>query len=302
MVDYDLIIVGGGPAGLTAGIYAARGGKKVAIIEKIGIGGQAALTDKIENYPAFQEINGYDLMNQMHEQATALNVATILSEVKSIAKTDDGFVLKTRRRDYSATAVIIATGAKPQRMGIENDSAAGVSYCATCDGGLYKGKIVTVIGGGNTAVNDAIYLSNLATKVYLVHRRDQFRASQILVDSLKKLPNVELVLSCVPKRVVGNPVSGLVVGSVNTNEERELITDAVFVAVGQNPQSEFASDLIQLDGRGYILGDKQLHTNVEGIFVAGDVRDTVLRQIVTACADGAIAAEQAVAYIASIKK
>lgn len=302
MVDYDLIIVGGGPAGLTAGIYAARGGKKVAIIEKIGIGGQAALTDKIENYPAFQEINGYDLMNQMHEQATALNVATILSEVKSIAKTDDGFVLKTRRRDYSATAVIIATGAKPQRMGIENDSAAGVSYCVTCDGGLYKGKIVTVVGGGNTAVNDAIYLSNLATKVYLVHRRDQFRASQILVDSVKKIPNVELVLSCVPKRVVGNPVSGLVVGSVNTNEERELITDAVFVAVGQNPQSEFVADLIQLDGRGYILGDKQLHTNVEGIFVAGDVRDTVLRQIVTACADGAIAAEQAVAYIASIKK
>ena len=260
------------------------------------------MTDKIENYPAFQEINGYDLMNQMHEQATALKVATILSEVKSIAKTDVGFVLKTRRRDYSATAVIIATGAKPQRMGIENDSAAGVSYCATCDGGLYQGKIVTVVGGGNTAVNDAIYLSNLATKVYLVHRRDQFRASQILVDSVKKIPNVELVLSCVPKRVVGNPVSSLVVGSVNTNEERELITDAVFVAVGQTPQSEFASPLIQLDGRGYILGDKQLHTNVEGIFVAGDVRDTVLRQIVTACADGAIAAEQAVAYIASIKK
>lgn len=299
--DYDLIIIGGGPAGLSAAIYALRAGLKTALLEKQFIGGQAALTTDIENYPGFRSVNGQELTELMFTQARAHGLISVSREAQSVEKRGEDFVITTSKQEYVAGAVIYAAGASPRKLGIEQGfEGVGVSYCATCDGNFYRGKNVAVVGGGDTALKDAIYLAKLAKRVYLVHRRDEFRGGRLLAERIGALANVEKVLSHVPveiRGVAGESVEGLAVRSVKTGEERVLPVEGIFMAVGQKPASELVQSLAELTESGYVKADARMKTSLPGLFVAGDVRDTVLRQVVTACADGAVAAESAVAYL-----
>ena len=299
--DYDLIIVGGGPAGLSAAIYALRAGLKTALLEKQFFGGQAAITNDIENYPGFQSVGGQELTELMFAQAKALGLATVSREAQKIEKSGGDFIIKTSKQDYVCGAVIFAAGATPRKLGIENGfEGVGVSYCATCDGNFYRGRSVAVIGGGDTALKDALYLAKLASKVYLVHRRDEFRGGKLLAQRVEEGRNIEKVLSFVPLRIEGTPgesISGLVVRSVKTGQERTLPVEGIFMAVGQTPSSELLRGFAELTENGYVKCDGRMRTSVPGLFAAGDVRDTVLRQVVTSCADGAVAAEQAAEYL-----
>lgn len=299
--DYDLIIVGGGPAGLTAAIYALRAGLKTMLLERQFIGGQAAITNDIENYPGFRNVGGQELTELMFSQAKALGLATVSREAQKIEKNGGDFIIKTSKQNYVCGAVIFAAGATPKKLGIEQGfEGVGVSYCATCDGNFYRGKSVAVIGGGDTALKDALYLAKLAAKVYLVHRREEFRGGKLLAQRVEEGRNIEKALSCIPVRIEGTPgegVRGLVVKSVKTDEERTLPVDGIFMAVGQMPSSELLRGFAELNENGYVKCDERMKTSVPGLFVAGDVRETVLRQVVTSCADGAVAAEQAAAYL-----
>ncbi len=285
-----IAVIGGGPAGLTAAIYALRNNFEVTLFEKAGIGGQAAIAGEVENYPAFAKVSGFDLTCKMHEQAENLGLVTEYEEILSVAKDGDKFAVKTESESFVFDGVILAMGASARQLGIEEDYLGrGVSYCATCDGNFFKGRTVVVVGGGDTAVEDALYLSNVASKVYLVHRRDSFRATPLLTERIKRQNNVELVLNAVPAKIEGTGVVEKLIIDTNGGK-REIATDAVFVAVGQIPNSGCVKDFVKLDGNGYIIADENLQTSVKGVFVAGDVRQKALRQIVTATSDGAIAA------------
>lgn len=293
MKNYDLIIIGGGPAGLTAGIYALRGGLSALIVEREAPGGQILKTQNIENYPGVESVAGYELATTMLKQTESLGCQFKYDEVKSVQLND-----KIKRLEFSSgdkletKNIIIATGARPKTLNVTGEkefTGRGVSYCATCDGNFYKGKTVVVVGGGNTAVYDAIFLSNIAAKVYLVHRRCALRAEKILVDSLKSRENVVFLLDSVIERIIGDDkVNSLTIKNVLNNETRALSTDGIFIAIGQSPQSElFVS--VNKDEYGYIITDSEMKTNSDGVYAIGDVRAKSLRQIVTACADGAIA-------------
>ncbi len=293
MKNYDLIIIGGGPAGLTAGIYALRGGLSALIVEREAPGGQILKTQNIENYPGVESVAGYELATTMLKQTESLGCQFKYDEVKSVQLND-----KIKRLEFSSgdkletKNMIIATGACPKMLNVTGEkefTGRGVSYCATCDGNFYKGKTVVVVGGGNTAVYDAIFLSNIAAKVYLVHRRCALRAEKILVDSLKSRENVVFLLDSVIERIIGDDkVNSLTIKNVLNNETRALSTDGIFIAIGQSPQSElFVS--VNKDEYGYIITDSEMKTNSDGVYAIGDVRAKSLRQIVTACADGAIA-------------
>lgn len=285
-----IAIIGGGPAGLTAAIYALRNNFEVTLFEMAGIGGQAALAGEVENYPAFVKISGYDLTEKMYEQAESLGLATEYEEIVKIEKQGETFALKTQSETFIFDGVILAMGASARQLGIEEDYLGrGVSFCATCDGNFFKDKTVVVVGGGDTAVEDALYLSNIAKKVYLVHRRDSFRATPVLVESVKKQNNIEFVLNAVPVKICGTDVVEKL--EVETNDGKRVInTDAVFIAIGQTPNSRCVSGFVNVDGNGYVIADENLQTSVKGVYVAGDVRQKTLRQIVTATSDGAIAA------------
>ncbi len=299
--DFDIIIIGGGPAGLSAAVYALRAGMKTALCERQFIGGQASLTNDIENYPGFRSINGMELTQLMYTQAKAHGLVTIESGVEAIEKRGENFIITTAAGTQTCGAVVYAAGAAPRKLGIEEGfEGAGVSYCATCDGNFYRGKTVAVVGGGDTALKDALYLAKLAAKVYLVHRREEFRGGKVLTDRVDEMPNIEKVLSVVPVRIEGRQwhgVEALVVKGVAGGGERKLAVDGIFMAVGHTPNSALVAKLAALDAGGYILSDAHMRTNLPGLFVAGDVRNTVLRQVVTACADGAIAAESAASYL-----
>ncbi len=289
---YDLIIVGGGPAGLTAGIYAARGGLKTVIIGAMP-GGQAALTEKIENYAGFEPVDGITLTSKMQAQAEGFGVEYVYATVidfdleQKCVTTEDGDV-------YRADALILAMGAKSRKLDLEGEDllvGQGVSYCATCDGGFYRGKTVAVVGGGDTALTDALYLSNLAKKVYLIHRRQGFRAAKILVDRIKE-SGVELVLDATVTELIGAPLRAIRVKNVVDGSVREIEADGIFIAVGTVPNTEGLKGL-RLEN-GYIPTDARMQTELEGVYAAGDIRVTPLRQVITACADGAVAAESAI--------
>ena len=298
-MEYDVLIIGGGPAGLTAGIYAGRAGVKTAIIEKAFTGGQAGETYEIENYPGFVKVGGFELAQEMTKQAEAFGAKIIYSEISEINLEEKTVTLQDLTK-ITAKTIIIATGATHAKLNIDKEDdlkGKGVSYCATCDGGFFKGKVVTVIGGGNTAVSDALYLSNFASKVYIVHRRREFRASPSLVSRLQvkgvlvKTPYVTSSLIDEDSRL-----KAIEVKNVETGEAERIDTDGLFIAVGQTPQTEqFAG--VEKDEKGYIISDEDMRTNIEGVFVAGDCRQKFLRQIITACADGAISAERAVEYV-----
>lgn len=287
---YDVIIIGGGPAGLSAGIYAARGGLKTVIVESKSIGGQAQTAHEIQNYPGIKAVGGFDLCYSMMEQCTSFGVDFALDRIAACDLQNKKITLESGNK-LSAKFIIIATGASPRKLGVENESrflGKGVSYCATCDGAFFKGKTVAVIGGGNTAVEDALYLEKLASKVYLVHRRDALRADRILCDRLEK-SSVEVIWSSVVQNLDGDDnLTQMTLKNVKNNTLSAVLIDGVFVAIGQIPESNLFEG-VQKTSDGYIITDENMRTDIDGVFAVGDVRDKTLRQVVTACADGAIA-------------
>lgn len=301
---YDVVILGAGPAGLTAGIYAARGGLSVAIVENQAPGGQAALTAEIENYPGFETISGFDLTARMVAQCEGLGVVFVYDNPVNVSL--EGAV-KTVETAYSGTvegrSLIIATGALPRPLGVPRESellGGGVSYCATCDGAFFRGKPVAVVGGGNTAVEDALYLERFASEVYLIHRRDALRADALLSERITK-STVKILWDTVVTALVGSPrLQSLNVKNVKTGETSSVRVDGFFIAAGRKPASEGLNG-VALDESGYILTDDEMRTNIDGVFAAGDVRRKSLRQVVTAAADGALAAENAVKYVGALR-
>lgn len=308
---YDMIVIGGGPAGYTAALYAARAGLDTVVLEKLSAGGQMALTSQIDNYPGFEEgIDGFELGEKMQAGAERFGVETELAEVQEVDLAGKGTEhlgkgikkLVTDSGDFYGRTVVISTGANPRELGVEKEQqlvGRGVNYCAACDGMFYKDKVVAVIGGGNSAVADAMILSRIAKKVYIVHRRDALRATKVYHDALEKAENVEFVWDSVVSELLHEEkLTGLKIKNVKTDEESVLECDGVFVSVGRKPVTELFEGVPELDKAGYIIADESTKTNVPGVFAAGDVRTKALRQVVTAVADGAMAAHYAEVYIA----
>ena len=303
---YDMIIIGGGPAGYTTALYGARAGLSTLIMEKMAVGGQMALTDKIDNYPGFEDgIEGFSLGEKMKNEAERSGARTVFATVLSADLKSDPKVIKTSDDIFYGRTVVIATGAEPRELGVAMEKelvGRGVSYCATCDGMFFKGKTVVVVGGGNTAAADILLLSRVASKVFVVHRRDTLRASKIYHETLMKAENVEF---CWDSQVTGilsdDKVTGVRIKNINTGDERKLSCDGIFVAIGRKPASELAAGQLDLDERGYVITDESTKTNIPGVFAAGDVRTKVLRQVITAASDGAMAAHYAEEYLAGRK-
>ncbi len=295
---YDLIIIGAGPAGLSAGIYAGRAGLKTLMIESLFPGGQAATTYEVANYPGFVHISGPELTQKMAEQAEACGAEMAYDEITRVELDKDIKKVYAGERVYEGRSLIIASGAKKRTLDIPGEAellGSGVSYCATCDGGFFKGKQVAVVGGGNTALEDALYLANLCDKVYLVHRRDRFRGVAALEEQVRAKANIELVLSHSPVRIEGKmQVEGLTV--TDGVSEKTLAVSGVFIAVGTLPATAAVAEQVPLR-EGYIDAGEDCKTAIDGVFAAGDVRYSPIKQIVTACADGAVAATAAVAYL-----
>ena len=298
---FDIIIVGAGPAGLTAAIYGRRASKSVLVLEAKAWGGQIINTPDIENYPVVAHISGFDFANQLYEQAKALGAEIVLDKVVELRDLGDRKEVVTPRQTYEARTVILATGSENRKLGVEGEDrlvGRGVSYCATCDGNFFRKKTVAVVGGGNTALEDALYLADLAEKVYLIHRRDQFRGEETTVAKLKQRENVEMIYNATvtrllyEKRLTGIEVTDKLDGSVRT-----LALQGLFVAVGRIPENENFRSLVELDPSGYAVADESCRTRTPGVFVAGDNRTKAVRQLVTAAADGAVAATEAVKYL-----
>ena len=302
---YDIIIVGAGPAGLTAAIYGCRANKKVLVLEAKTYGGQIINTLDIENYPATPHISGFDLSTKMYEQAKELGAEIKFEKVIEIKDLKDYKEVKTKNNTYQGKTLILATGSDNRKLGLDNESelvGKGVSYCATCDGAFYKNKDVCVVGGGNTAIDDALYLSNIANHVYLVHRSSEFRGDERDLMKLKKKSNVEIIIeSNVTKLNATNKLESIIVTDKDSNE-REIKVAGIFIAVGQVPENENFRKLIDLDEFGYVIADESCYTNIPGIFVAGDIRKKALRQLVTATSDGAMAALGAIKYLGKENK
>lgn len=299
---YDVLIVGGGPAGMTAAIYAARAGLKTLMLENAFAGGQIVNTPIIENYPGLKhDVSGADLAMDMLEQVKRMGAEVKMEKVKAMELISGTKEVVTSKGTYEAKTVILAMGAKPRLLGIKGEMefvGSGVSYCATCDGALFKDREVAVIGGGNTAIEDALYLSRLCKKVYVVHRREQFRAQSALVQQAEKVANIEFVLVHVLKEIKGEfAVQKLVLEDVSQGHQRELDVSGVFVAIGQVPKTDVVEGLVPLDETGYIIAEEDCKTPIPGVYVAGDIRTKRLRQIVTAVSDGAVAATQAEGYL-----
>ena len=297
---YDMIIIGGGPGGYTAALYAARAGLKTLVLEKLSPGGQMALTSDIDNYPGFPEgVDGFNLGMQMKAGAQRFGAETKMTSVLSVQLQDEVKEVQTDEETLQAKTVVIATGANPRQLGLEREkelTGKGLHYCAHCDGMFYRGKEVIVVGGGNSAVADALYLSRIAKKVTVIHRRDQLRATKVYHSALMAAENVEFLWNSAVTALRGEDrLSGV---AVNQNgEEKVLSCDAVFVSIGRDPASELVKGQLSLDENGYIIAGESTETNIPGVYAVGDVRTKALRQIVTATADGAIAAHYAEQYL-----
>lgn len=292
---YDVVIIGGGPAGYTGALYAARAGLDTALVEKMSIGGQMTLTDEIDNYPGFEKgIDGISLGMKMQESAERFGSKTIFDEVTNVCLDGEIKKLTLTGSDIFAKNVIIAVGAEPRRLNIEGEQqfiGSGVHYCAHCDGRFYKDKKVVVIGGGSSAASDALYLSKLAKSVTLIHRRDTLRAEKIYNQPLKNAENISFIWDSEVCGFIGeSKISGVKIKNVKTGELTDIFCDGVFVSIGREPSTKFLKGKIALDKNGYIIADETTKTSVDGVFAAGDVRTKELRQIVTAVADGAVAA------------
>jgi thioredoxin reductase (NADPH) len=306
MYLYDVIIIGGGPAGLTAGIYVSRAGLKSLLLEKLIPGGQANLTDWIENYPGFSEgISGMALMKNIEQQARKFGLEIKTEEVTLLSKNKKTFILKTPQQEYETTAVIIASGARPERIGVPGESkltGKGVSYCATCDGPLFRNREVLVVGGGDAAIEEALFLTRFANKVTVVHRRSELRASKILQDRAFASPKLTFIWDSVIEEIIGgDKVEGVKIKNVKSNEKITLSTSGVFVFIGSKPDAGFASGIVEMDKSGYINTNEEMLSSVEGICACGDVRKKILRQVVTACGEGAVAAVSASQHVERLK-
>lgn len=297
---FDLVIIGGGPSGLTAGIYAQRARLKTVLLEKQMVGGQIAVSDVIENYPGFPSISGAALMEKFEEHARGLGLEIRFAEVSDIAVDGEVKVIKTSEGEIRTKAVLIATGARPRRLGVPGEkelTGKGVSYCATCDGPFFRNLKVVVVGGGDTAVKEAVYLSRLASKVYVVHRRDKFRAEKMHQEKMEAAENIELVTSHVLKEIKAenNLVKSVLLEDLKTGAPREIEAEGVFIFVGINPTTDFVD--VDKDDGGFIKTSADMKTSVAGIFAAGDCRTTPLLQVATAVGDGAIASATAIDYV-----
>ena len=298
----DIAIIGGGPAGLTAGLYAARGGASVTLYEELFPGGQIAKTPLVENYPGFPDgVVGYEVGSLLQKQAEKFGLKVEYAGATGLILEENPKRILLPDREDTAKAVILCMGAHARSLGIPREEAlvgAGVSYCATCDGAFFKEKAVAVVGGGDTAISDALYLSRFCTSVTVVHRRDEFRAAAVLVEKAKQVPNIHFALSSVPVNLIGECcVQGLEVMDLKTTAQRVLPVSGVFVAVGITPQSALVKGVVNMNEGGSILTDELMKTNIPGVYAAGDIRNTPLRQVITACADGAVAATSALEFI-----
>lgn len=299
---YDMAIIGGGPAGYTAALYAARAGLDTVIIERMSAGGQMALTDIIDNYPGFNDgVDGFTLGLNMQQGAERFGATTEYTEVLSVDLLGKVKTITTTSGIFSAKTVVIATGANPRELGVENEQkliGRGVHYCAHCDGRFYKDKTVLVVGGGNSAVSDALYLSRIAKKVYLVHRRDTLRATKVYHEPLKECKNVEFLWnSQIKEFLFDNKITGAKIAT-NDGQVYDIACDGIFVSIGRRPATEFLNGSLPLDKGGYIIADETTQTEIDGVYAVGDVRTKVLRQVITAAADGAVAAHFAEEYLA----
>jgi thioredoxin reductase (NADPH) len=301
-MKYDVAIIGAGPAGLSAAIYAARGGLKTVVFENALVGGQIVVTQDVENYPGFEEtVSGFEIADKMHKQAQKFDAEFKTEEVKAIALEGCCKIIETNNATYRAKAIIIATGAHPRTLqvpGEERLTGRGVSYCATCDGALYRDKTVAVIGGGDSAVEEALFLTRFAKKVYIVHRRDELRAVKIAQTRAFNNPKIEIIWDSVVQEVNGDTmVESVTLFNRKTQKSSRLGVDGVFIYVGIIPNNKLIESRVECDEQGFILTDETCHTNIPGIYAAGDIIQKVLRQVVTAVSDGAIAAFSAEKWI-----
>ena len=297
---YDIIIVGAGPAGLTAAIYARRAQKNVLVLEAKSYGGQIINTLDIENYPVESHISGFDFATKLYNQVKDLNAEIKFEKVVEIKLNENDKEVITTKNSYHAKTVILATGLENRKLGVEKEEeliGKGISYCATCDGAFYKKKKVAVVGGGNTALEDALYLSDIVEKVYLIHRRDEFRGVESTVNKLKEKENVEMIYNSTVTKLIGDEKLEKIEVSNKDGSKKELEVSGLFVAVGRIPENENFRTLVEMDNSGYIIAKEDCKTSTLGIFVAGDNRTKNLRQLVTATSDGAIAATEAISYI-----
>ena len=304
---YDMIIIGGGPGGYTAALYGARAGLSVLVIEKLSAGGQMALSPMIDNYPGFDEgIDGFSLGQKMLSGAERFGAQTLLAEVTGLELSAPVKTVRTTEGDFESRTVILSTGADPKNLGLPNEEALvgrGVSHCAACDGMFYKGKTVVVVGGGNTAAADALQLSRICKKVIIVHRRDTLRATKVYHQPLLVAPNVEFHWnSAVTELLQNGRLTGVKVRNLLTGEEQEIAADGIFVSIGRKPNSYLVQGQLELDEAGYIVAGESTASNLPGVFAVGDVRTKNVRQIVTAAADGAVAAHYAEEYLASLQQ
>ena len=299
---YDMIILGGGPGGYTAALYAARAGRSVLVLERLSPGGQMALTSEIDNYPGFPEgVDGFELGMKFQEQAHRFGAETEYAEVRELDLRSDPKVLKTPDGDFFARIVVIATGAGPRKLGLPNEerlTGRGVHYCAHCDGMFYRGKTVVLVGGGNSAAAEALHLARIAKRVILVHRRDTLRATKLYHEPLKKLPNLEFKWNSAVSELTGEArLSGVRIKNLLSGQEELLEADALFVSIGRTPSTALVTGQLELEG-GYIVADESTKTSLPGVYAVGDVRTKALRQIITAASDGANAAHFAEEYLA----
>lgn len=323
MLMYDMIIIGAGPAGLSAAIYGVRAGKSVLVLEGKTYGGQIINTPEVENYPGISKMSGFEFAKGLYEQAKNLGAQIKMEKVVSLEKRKSGkrsdmeaaeadentkegrseapvFMVSTSKGSYEGGALILATGAKNRLLGLPGEkemTGSGVSYCATCDGMFYRDKVVAVNGGGSTALEDALFLSNYCKEVYLIHRRDAFRGEQKLVDALEKRENVKFILNSVVTGLMGEGKLESISIKNKDGEEKTLNIDGLFIAIGQEPETALAKDMVSVDEKGYIRAGEDCRTTVPGVFVAGDCRTKTVRQLTTAAADGAVAALMAVEYL-----
>ncbi len=303
---YDIIVVGAGTAGLSAAIYGVRAGKKVLVLEALSYGGQIINTPDIQNYPGIKNISGFEFATGLYEQAKDLGAEVKYESVKSIQEDGNKKIVETSSSTYETRTVILATGAKNRPLGLEHEQewvGKGVSYCATCDGMFFRNKVVAVAGGGNTALEDAMFLSEYCEKVYLIHRRNEFRGEEKQVEALKAKENVEFVLNVTIEKLLGEDgVEGVLVKDKETAEEREIPVNGMFIAVGQMPENAAFANVVELDAGGYIVAKEDCHTKTPGVFVAGDCRTKTVRQLTTAASDGAVAALAACEYMQEVNE
>ena len=298
---YDMVILGGGPGGYTAALYAARAGLDTVVLERLSAGGQMALTSEIDNYPGFPEgIDGFELGMKFQEQAEKFGAQTEYAEVRGLELHSDPKVLHTSEGDFLARTVVIATGAGPRKLGLPDEerlTGRGVHYCAHCDGMFYRGKTVAIVGGGNSAAAEALYLSRVAKKVILIHRRDSLRATKIYHEPLKNLSNLEFYWNSAVTELIGDErLRAVRVKNLLSGEEEELQIDALFVSIGRKPATDLVAGQLELEN-GYIAADESTQTSIPGVYAVGDIRTKALRQIITAASDGANAAHHAEAWL-----